>query len=155
MRGRPSIRTWLPATSRGSGTRVRRKNSSSCKYQKIRSFLVAGRELNPRHADFRCLSRGLRHLSINHLQRLADPFPSTPRHNPGTPNLNWSHCWHEAAKVRSLVRPESAPRPPIVSGGFATSHRAIRTELGRRYIPASGRSCRDPPDAVACIIGNQ
>jgi hypothetical protein len=24
------------------------------------------------------------------LQRLADPFPGTPRHNPGTPNLSWS-----------------------------------------------------------------
>ena len=24
----------------------------------------------------------------------TDPFPGTPRHNPGTLNLSWSHSWH-------------------------------------------------------------
>jgi hypothetical protein len=33
-------------------------------------------------------------LQINHLQRLAEPFPGTPRHNPGTLNLSWSDLRH-------------------------------------------------------------
>jgi hypothetical protein len=57
---------------------------------------IAGRELNPRHADFQSFFGGLRGLTINQLQRLADPFPGTPRHNPGTPNLSWSRFTHEA-----------------------------------------------------------
>jgi hypothetical protein len=36
-------------------------------------------------------------LSINHLQRLADPFPGTPRHNRGTPNLSSTRSWHNGA----------------------------------------------------------
>src|SRR5713226_4693805 len=55
-----------------------------------------GRELNPRHADFQSIFGDLRGLSINHLQRLADPFPGSPRHNPGTLNLSWSRFRHEA-----------------------------------------------------------
>jgi hypothetical protein len=50
--------------------------------------------MNPRHADFQSAFGGSRGLSINHLQRLADPFPGTPRHNPGTLNLSRSRSWH-------------------------------------------------------------
>ena len=55
---------------------------------------MAGRELNPRHADFQSVFGDSRGLSINHLQRLADPVPGTPRHNPGKLNLSWSQIWH-------------------------------------------------------------
>src|SRR5579862_6307266 len=64
---------------------------------------VAGRELNPRHADFQSFFGDSRGLSINHLHRLANPFPGTPRHNPGTLNLSWSHSWHEAKELVSLL----------------------------------------------------
>jgi hypothetical protein len=42
-------------------------------------------------------SRG---LSINHLQRLADPFSGPPRHNPGTLNLSWSHLRRSGCRIR-------------------------------------------------------
>jgi len=35
------------------------------------------------------------------LQRLADPIPGTPRHNPGTPNLGWSRTRHSFDKMCS------------------------------------------------------
>src|SRR5271157_5113557 len=50
--------------------------------------------MNPRHADFQPAAGGSRGLSINHLQRLPPLFPGTPRHNPGTLNLSWSHSWY-------------------------------------------------------------
>jgi hypothetical protein len=37
------------------------------------------------------------------LQRLADPFPGTPRHNPGTLNLSWSQMWHSTFELRCFT----------------------------------------------------
>src|SRR5450631_3331592 len=71
-----------------------------------------GRELNPRHADFQSLFGVSRGLSINHLQRLADPFPGTPRHNPGTLNLSRSHSWQETNGTRIPVNGERASATP-------------------------------------------
>jgi hypothetical protein len=51
---------------------------------RTRGEMVA-REGIPRHADFQSFFGFLR--SIKHLQRLAGPFPGSPRHDPGTLNL--------------------------------------------------------------------
>src|SRR5271165_3339566 len=53
---------------------------------------------------FSGIFRGLRGLSINHLQRLADPLPGSPRHNPGTLNLSWSQSWAHARKTKRRQR---------------------------------------------------
>src|SRR5258707_785416 len=63
----------------------------------------AGRELNPRHADFQAFRGDFRGLSINHLQRLATPFPGTQRHNPATLNLSSTHSWHRALRRGGLI----------------------------------------------------
>jgi hypothetical protein len=75
---------------------------------------VAGRELNPRHADFQSFFGGLRGLLINHLQRSPTPFPGTPRHNPGTPNLSWSRLRNRANETRDLVDDAGSPAPDVV-----------------------------------------
>ncbi len=46
-----------------------------------------------------------RSLSINHLQRLPSPFPGSPRHNPGTPNLSWSRLRHKASALAQRCEP--------------------------------------------------
>jgi hypothetical protein len=52
-------------------------------------LFIGGRDgIEHRHADFQPAAGCSRGLSTNHLQRLADPFPDIPRHNPGTLNLS-------------------------------------------------------------------
>jgi hypothetical protein len=53
--------------------------------------------------DGQSFFRGLRSLLIKHLQRLPPLFPGSPRHNPGTPNQNWSRFRDEAIETRILV----------------------------------------------------
>jgi hypothetical protein len=48
------------------------------------------------------------------LQRLADPFPGSPRHNPGTPNLSWSRFRHKANETRDLVDDDGALAQNVV-----------------------------------------
>jgi hypothetical protein len=71
---------------------------------KIGDFLVAGRELNPRHAHFQPLTGCFRGLSINHLQRLADPLP---RHTK-------AQSWHTQSElVRFLAQETLTLRDPL------------------------------------------
>jgi hypothetical protein len=64
---------------------------------------AAGRELNPRHADFQPPTGVLGALLINHLHRLPPRFPGTPRHNPGTSNLSRSRLRHKANETHDWV----------------------------------------------------
>jgi hypothetical protein len=73
-----------------------------------------GSELNPLRADFQSFFGGFRGLLINHLQRLADPFPGTPRHNPGTPNLSWSRLRHKANETHDWVDDDGALAQSVV-----------------------------------------
>jgi hypothetical protein len=67
--------------------------------------MVAREVIERRHADFQAFRGDPRGLQINHLQRLADPFPGTPRHNPGTLSLRWAHSRHTGGLAMSPARP--------------------------------------------------
>ncbi len=75
------------------------------------AFEVDREGITPQHADFQSAAGYSRGLSINHLQRLVDPFPGTPRHNPGTPNLSWSRCWHSLSYESQVVGSEGEIEP--------------------------------------------
>jgi acetyl esterase/lipase len=92
-----------------------------------------GRELNPRHADFQPAAGCSRGLLINHLQRLADPFPGIPRHNPGTLNLSWSRSWHETKRQKELVFRSIAIA--VDHSPRIRSHQDIRTHITPQTSP--------------------
>ncbi len=95
--------------------------------------------MNPRHADFQSFFRGLRGLSINHLQRLADPFPGSPRHNPGTPNLSWSHLGHEVNETRIPV----AGNAPLTGEGPRRALHIWDEELYPKILTSLFREAED------------
>src|ERR1700693_5597879 len=77
--------------------------------------IVAREEIEPPTRGFSAfqLAAGLsRGLIINHLQRLADPFPGTPRHTPGTVNLSWSHMRHSIFDYGATREGAAKPRLP-------------------------------------------
>ena len=81
-------------------------------------------------------------LSFNNLQRLPAPFPGSPRHNPGTPNLSSIHSWHTPEALRPLwpfgddlaVLPDIERRPmhPRGTPSSLASTQVKRARLAQR-----------------------
>ena len=80
----------------------------------INNLLVAREGIEPPPRGFSAADGVVMGLVINHLHRLPPLFPGAPRHNPGTPNLSWSHFWHKANETRDLVEDDGALAQDVV-----------------------------------------
>ena len=75
------------------------------------AFEVDREGIEPPTRGFSVADGYSRGLLINHLQRLPPHVPGPPRHNPGTPNLSWSHSWYSLSFESQVVGSEGEIEP--------------------------------------------
>jgi hypothetical protein len=104
-----------------------------------------------RHADFQSSDGGSRGLLVNHLQRLRPLSPGPPWHNPGTPNLSWSHSRHMPSETvwgapaprmdgRTITLAASNTLAAVVRSN-ARTHARLQREIRRQDpVPVPGSS---------------
>src|SRR6266404_6090563 len=102
-----------------------------------------GRELNPRHADFQPAAGCSRCLLVNHLQRLADAFPGTPRVESTTGAVLVGASQLFAAPFVWRCRNRSTVNPSPVAAhrtGHAGPHPALGQDLRPSFSDSHARS---------------
>ena len=79
--------------------------------------------------------------AINHLQRLPDPTPASPRHNYGTPKLSSSHSRHSGGCVDLQIFTSSrSKRYSDTNNGLSSRTALSRVDLPEFFGPTNAEN---------------